>query len=74
MTKALEDGARIITLQSEPNNESDQVCEPATMPVPVGILMDYEGMEEGLAHIPTTKGELQLASVDLLSIFDPLFS
>lgn len=29
----------------EPNKMSDQVHEPATLPVPVGVLVDYEGME-----------------------------
>ncbi len=37
----------------------------------VGILIEYKGKEEGPAHIPTAKGELQLASVDLSSLFDP---
>ncbi len=70
-TKVLEDVAQIIAPELEPKNESDQVCEP---PVTVGILMEYKGKEEGPAHIPAAEGELQLASVDLPSLFDPLFS
>lgn len=31
-TKVLEDVVWIISLEPEPNNESDQVCEPATCP------------------------------------------
>ncbi len=57
-TKVLEDVAQIIALELEPKNESDQVCEPATMPVTVGILKEYKGKEEGPAHIPAAEGEL----------------
>lgn len=32
-----------ITLELEPIM-SDQVCEPATSPMPLGVLMEYEGM------------------------------
>ncbi len=73
-TKEPEETESTIALEPEPNKESDQVCGPATTPVPVGILVGYKGSEEGPAHITTTEGELQLAFVDLLSPFDPLFS
>lgn len=73
-TKVLEDVAQIIAPELKPKNESDQVCEPATTPVTVGILMEYKGKEEGPTHIPVAEGELQLAYVDLRYLFDPLFS
>lgn len=65
---------QIIILELEPNMESDQVCESATAPVQVVTLVEYEGMEERPNHISATEGERQLASVDLLSLFDPLVS
>lgn len=46
-------------LEAEPNGHSNQVHEPATSSVPVGVLVEYEGMEWS----PTTsEGELHLAS------------
>lgn len=29
----------------EPNTMSDQMCEPVTSSVPVGVLMEFEGMD-----------------------------
>lgn len=40
---------------------SNKVREPATLCDYVGILVEYEGMEEGPIHIPAIEGELQLA-------------
>lgn len=42
--------------------------------MPVGVLVEYEGMDGSPAHIPTTEGELSLASGELLGLFDSLFS
>lgn len=47
---------------------SDRLCEPATSCAAVGLLVQFEGMEEGPAHTPTTEGEVLLASV----IYDDL--
>lgn len=34
------------TPEPEHHSESDQVCKPATSSVPVGLLVEYEGMDE----------------------------
>lgn len=53
-----------ITLDPEHHSDSDQVCEPATLSFPVGLLVVYEGMKESL-HCTATEGELQLASEEV---------
>ncbi|ROI62437.1 hypothetical protein DPX16_5110 [Anabarilius grahami] len=53
-----------IAPEPEPHRASDKVREPATLCVAVGLLVEFEGMEEDSAHTPTTEGELQLASVN----------
>lgn len=57
-----------ITLEPKPHKMSDRLCEPATSCAAVGLLVEFEGMEEGPAHTPTTEGEVLLASV----IYDDL--
>lgn len=46
-----------IAPESEPQCESDQVCEPAPPSIAVGVLVKYEGIEEHPDHNPTTEGE-----------------
>ncbi|KAL0181961.1 hypothetical protein M9458_021336, partial [Cirrhinus mrigala] len=53
----------IIAPEPEHNGNSDQVCEPATSSVPVGVLVQLERMEWGPADIPVAESELQLVSV-----------
>lgn len=49
----------------EPNKMSDQVHEPATLPVPMGVLVEYEGME--WTPVSTAKVEVSaLNSVPLI--------
>ncbi|ROL52447.1 hypothetical protein DPX16_6131 [Anabarilius grahami] len=53
------------TITPEPKNKekSDPVCEPATpQSVPVGVVLEFVGMEWSPAHTPAAWGELQLAS------------
>ncbi|ROK87110.1 hypothetical protein DPX16_10250 [Anabarilius grahami] len=52
----------IIALEPEPDEESDQVQEPATSSVPVGVLVKYKGMKWRPGHISKTEGELHMAS------------
>ncbi|XP_016299086.1 histone-lysine N-methyltransferase 2D-like [Sinocyclocheilus anshuiensis] len=63
VTKALEYVAQIIAPELKPKNESDQVCEPATTLVPVRILVEYEGKEEGPAHIPAAEAAAYVTPV-----------
>ncbi len=44
-----------------------QVQEPATLHVPEGVLVVYEGMERSLTHTPTAKGKLQRDSAIITS-------
>ncbi|ROL23514.1 CD81 protein [Anabarilius grahami] len=53
----------IITPEPEPDGKSDQVCEPATSSISVGVLVEYEGMDWSLTHTPAAENELCLASV-----------
>lgn len=50
-----------IAPEAELREMSNKVCEPATLCDYMGILVEYEGMEEGTIHIPAIEGELQLA-------------
>lgn len=43
------------------------------MPIQVGILVEYKGIEEDHAHIPTAEGKLKLATGDFLKPFEPIF-
>ncbi|ROL03959.1 hypothetical protein DPX16_23394 [Anabarilius grahami] len=54
-----------IALEPESNSVSDQVSEPAIFSVPVGVLVEFKGMDWSPAHTPTAKTELSLASVKL---------
>lgn len=47
-----------IRPKSELVTESDQVREPAPTSVPVGIMVEIDGMEWSPAHIPTEEGLL----------------
>lgn len=51
-----------IALEPKPHCESDQVCEPATTCVIMGLLMEFEGMEENPAHHPMAESELRMDS------------
>lgn len=42
-----------IASEPEPRQMSDQVREPATSSVPVGLLLEFKGMEVSPAHTPT---------------------
>jgi len=54
-----------IAPEPEPNSVSDQVSEPATLSVPVGVLVEFKGMDWSPTHTHTAEGELSLASVKL---------
>lgn len=45
--------------------ESYQLREQATPSVPVGVLVEYEGMDWNPDHTPDTEGEMCLASVNV---------
>jgi len=42
---------------TEPENTSDQMCESATSSANMGIIVEFEGVDEIPAHIPTPKSE-----------------
>lgn len=46
-----------ITLEPEPQCESDQVCEQAPPYIAMGLSVDIEGSEEKPAHNPAAEGE-----------------
>ncbi|XDV39905.1 hypothetical protein PO909_009080 [Leuciscus waleckii] len=50
-------------MEPEPNSMSDQVREPTTSSVPVGIIVEFEGMEWSPAHTTIAEGELVKFSV-----------
>ncbi|XDV46013.1 hypothetical protein PO909_013997 [Leuciscus waleckii] len=52
----------IIAVEYEPHREADQVCEPATLSMPVGVLVKFVGMEWSPAYTPEAEGELHMAS------------
>lgn len=54
----------IITPEPEPNNKYDQVQEPTTLSIPVGVLVESKGMEESHVYTPASEGELYLASLN----------
>lgn len=55
-----------IAMESEPNERHNQVCEPATVLISEGILVEYEGIE--WRHVPSAKVKL-----DVLD-FEPLIN
>ncbi len=50
----------IIAPEPEPQDKSDQVREPATPSIALGVLVEFEGMVLNPVHSPTAEGELQL--------------
>ncbi|XP_016124666.1 uncharacterized protein [Sinocyclocheilus grahami] len=52
----------IVAPEPEPLELSDQVREPATSPVPKGVLVEIEGLQGSPAHTPAAEGELQLVT------------
>ncbi|ROL27920.1 hypothetical protein DPX16_11050 [Anabarilius grahami] len=62
-----------IAPEPEPHSESDQVCEPATSSVPVGLLVEYEGMEESPAHTPIVETPSLVSPLVLPSSKSPVF-
>ncbi len=49
-----------IAPEPEPQEMSEQMREPATSPIPEGVLVEIECLEGSPAHTPTTEGEMQL--------------
>lgn len=41
-----------VILELEPEVESEQVCEPVPLSIPVGLLVEYQGMERVPTHTP----------------------
>ncbi|KAL0170458.1 hypothetical protein M9458_035054, partial [Cirrhinus mrigala] len=51
-----------VVPEPKPHKMFDQVCEPATPCIAVGLLMDFEGMKDDPAYIPTTQNDLNVDS------------
>lgn len=64
MSTSEQEPVDIIAPEPAPNNKSGQLREPTKYSIPVGVLEEYEGMEESQAYTLASEGELYLASLN----------